>query len=168
MSTEEDLAFERIMDRLRIKRVTVLSAHPPSGKAYDTELIRIPARAKHAGRYHLDAIFVLDEFLFLMELKGRLSESSHDITKLQGLLSEYSLADILKFVRKRVNRADVPWETIKQVVPSLGCILCDCSLPADFVVVESKTSDLVRCYVGNSIFNKAECQSALTKVFDSV
>jgi hypothetical protein len=167
MPTEEDIAFERIMQRLAEKQAIVLSAHPPSGKSYDTELIRIPARDRNAGRYHLDLIFVLNEFLYLVELKGRLSESSQDILKLRKLLSEYSLSEILRFVRKRVNRKGVNWEEIRYAVPTLGCTKCDCSLPADFAVLEATSPDRLVFFLGNRVEQQLDCHNSLFTTFDS-
>jgi len=166
MPTLEDLAYERIVNRLSEKRVLILSAHPPSGKAYDTELIRIPARNRHAGRYHIDLIFIIEPFLFLMELKGKTSESSDDVAKLQKLFADYDLPELLKVIRKRVNRTDVKWCQVKQAVPVIGATIADAAIPSDFVLVSATDDNAISLIVGEAVPAHRDCHESLVKVFE--
>ncbi len=81
--TLEDIAFDRIVDFIRNNdNFDLLSAHPPSGKSYFTDLIRIPYPHKNiaAGRRsNIDIIFCSSRYLYLCEVKGIADESDDDI-----------------------------------------------------------------------------------------
>lgn len=135
MPSLEDGVYEWILQRLRESDARVLSAHPPSGKAYDTDLIRIPSRRQNAGRYHVDVIFTCRDLLFLLELKGRSSECDGDVKKLRAILSDHDLSSLLAILRRRISVDNVNWDDIQAVVPAVGVAILTVPLPKDIVAI---------------------------------
>ncbi|MCE9608500.1 MAG: hypothetical protein K8U03_26750 [Planctomycetia bacterium] len=165
MPTLEDEAYQRLVDRLNERRITVISAHPPSGKAYDSELVRIPAKERNSGRYHADIIFVIDTVLFICELKGKSSESTSDVAKLRGIIADYTVAELVSFIRKRTNVATVNWAAITKVVGLIGVVVGDASLPDDIVSIVASAPAEFEVDVGNTLPDASGLREALARVF---
>ncbi len=165
MATLEDLAYDRLFNRLSECSAAILSAHPPSGKAYDAELIRIPAKQRHAGRYHIDVIFILGRFLFLCELKGSSSESADDVSKLRDLTKDYTLDQLVSFISKRVNRTDIDWPSITEMVKVIGVVMHDCPMPGDFATLVAIAPGTFEVIVGNDVDSAGDVRSILATVF---
>jgi hypothetical protein len=165
MASLEDQAFDGITRRLYGGAAKVLSAHPPSGKAYGTDLVRIPAKDRHAGRYHVDIIFLVDGLLFLTELKGRSSESQDDCEKLARILQDYDVAALVKILRIRVSRDDIDWESVSGAVPAIGVSIMDAAAPPDTVCIVASPEGTVRWQVGSALPGAPIIEAALVKAF---
>jgi|ERR1041385_1716001 hypothetical protein len=133
----------------------VLSYHPPNGKAYETDLIRIPKRGLRKSavrdRYHIDLIFIVGDSLVLVELKCNLSESSDDINKLREIKDTYPLEDLKRLIAARLTTVSTDvLDNINDIVIALGVEIINSEVPNDFVVFEAKEAGItVRC--GNEI-----------------
>ncbi|WP_223907951.1 hypothetical protein [Geobacter sp. AOG1] len=105
--TQEDIAFDGIIKYITSDpKLHLISAHPPSGKSYTTDLIRFPSPTQKktgAERYHVDIIFCSSTHLFLCEVKGSTAESQQDILKLNSLISHYSVDKLKKFIIDRLT-----------------------------------------------------------------
>jgi hypothetical protein len=103
----------------------ILSFHPPSSKAYASDLIRIPKLnadgSRSRSRNHVDVVFITAHELWLVELKGKYSESADDILKLAEIKSSYSDKELITFIS---NRVTVPLtydlNHINEVVTAIG------------------------------------------------
>jgi hypothetical protein len=108
------------------RNVTLISYHPPDGKAYATDLIRIPKKAKTVNattrdRYHVDVIFTISNYLVLVELKCSLAESEQDIAKLREIRDTYTLQELISIISRRLTTADPQiLENISELVLALG------------------------------------------------
>lgn len=127
MTTCEDRVGLFLYDHLaQNSNVTIISYHPPDGKAYATDLIRIPKKKNQSGigardRYHVDVIFVVSNFLVLVELKCSLNESEQDILKLREIRDTYSLQELISIITKRLTTASPDLlENIEELVLALG------------------------------------------------
>ncbi len=90
--TAETRTYNRLHAALRARQgITLIGGHPPSAKSYDTDLIRIPNPSDPSARWHVDLVFCSKETLYLCELKGALSESGDDITKLAEIIRAHPL-----------------------------------------------------------------------------
>jgi hypothetical protein len=101
-----------------------------------------------------------------MELKGKTSESSDDVAKLQKLFADYDLPELLKVIRKRVNRTDVKWCQVKQAVPVIGATIADAAIPSDFVLVSATDDNAISLIVGEAVPAHRDCHESLVKVFE--
>ena len=117
---------EQLVEWLNTKTdAQVLSFHPPSSKAYASDLIRIPKLnsdgSRSRSRNHVDVIFITAHELWLVELKGRYSESADDISKLAEIKGSYSDKELIIFIS---NRVTVPLKydlsQIDRVVTAIG------------------------------------------------
>ena len=156
MPTCEDNVGLRLKNHLfQNPNTTVLSYHPPNGKAYETDLIRIPKRGVREtavrDRYHIDLIFVANDCLVLVELKCHLSESGDDIEKLREIRNTYTLPDLLRIIGARLTTTPVELlHNIRHLVLALGVETIDREIPQDFVVFEAQETKLTLFY-GNVI-----------------
>jgi hypothetical protein len=91
-------------------------------------------------RYHVDVVFVGGQFLFLIELKCRLSEGAADIIKLQDIKASYTLEELLNLI---VRRATVPLDlsSVQHLVLGLGFEVFDRpSIPSEFIAFNTGTT----------------------------
>ncbi len=103
----------------------VLSFHPPSSKAYASDLIRIPKLnddgSRSRDRNHIDVVFLTATKLWLVELKCKYSESGDDIQKLRDIKASYSNQELIQFIQ---NRLTVPLKfnlaNVNEVVAAIG------------------------------------------------
>lgn len=127
----------------QIPNTRVVSFHPPSGKAYDSDLLRIPKRVgrmRTRERYHVDVVFINCGVLFLIELKCRLSECDHDILKLREIRDSNGLKGILELIQKR-STGDNCMKDITDLVLGLGFEIADSeSIPPEFITFCTSTS----------------------------
>jgi hypothetical protein len=144
--TCETRVGNRLVNWLQLQpQFTVLSYHPTSAKAYQTELIRIPrldangTRTKE--RYHVDVIFLTSTALWLVELKCRTSESIFDIAKLREIRTRYTLPRLLSLIRSRLTSAEPELlSTVQHLYIALGVEFVDACVPDDvsvFVVTDN-------------------------------
>ncbi len=134
--------------------VQILSYHPTSAKAYQSEIIRISRRLPNGtrtrDRYHVDLIFVYGEELWLTELKCNLSESWGDIEKLTDIASSYTLEELTTIIAGRLTSIfPVDLKRIERLVLSLGVMNIDSRIPEGFVVFRAREDS------GVSILNRA-------------
>lgn len=118
------------------KSCQIVSFHPPSGKAYGSDLVRIPRRSggdRTRERYHVDVVVAEGEFLLLLELKCRLSESDADVAKLRDIRESYAITELLELIRRRTTTsADL--SGVRKLVLGLGYEVQDqVEVPEDFV-----------------------------------
>lgn len=165
MSTPEDKVYERIRCFLDKGNANVISGHPPSSKAYDTDLVRLPAPGRHAGRYHIDIIFAINGLLVLTELKGKSSESFSDIEKLRDIIGSYSRAELVRLIRIRTNRKDIDWSAIDKIIPAIGVEFCDTIYPDDFVTIIAGSDETIKFCVGNSVPDQKVVERYLSMAF---
>ncbi len=148
MPTCEDNVGLRLKNSLfKNSDVVVLSYHPPNGKAYETDLIRIPKRGVRRtairDRYHIDLIFIVNDCLVLVELKCYLSESDDDIDKLREIRDTYALAELLSIIGARLTTvSDEVLENVRRLVLALGVESINREIPPEFVVFEAQETDL--------------------------
>lgn len=151
MSIEDDV-FRRLWALyVAESNVVIHSAHPPSGKAYHTA--HIPFRRKDLGagagrRYHLDYIVQIGDVLLLQELKGRDSESSDDITKLETFMDEYPLDRLLPIMRRRVPNPEA-LDRVSLLIPSLGFEASTTQLPTNFACFKAAPDSTQLSYLGH-------------------
>jgi hypothetical protein len=135
--------------------VIILSYHPPDGKAYETDLIRIPKRGIRdtavRDRYHVDLIFIVGNCLVLVELKCHLSESGDDIVKLREIRETYSLPELTRLISARLTT--VPANVVNKIerlVLALGVETINANIPSEFAVYEAKESEIT-LHFGNGV-----------------
>ena len=126
-----------------LPEVQILSYHPTSAKAYQSEIIRIsrklPDGKRTRDRYHVDLIFVYNEELWLTELKCNLSESSGDIEKLADIASSYTLEELTALIAGRLTSISPTFlKRIRRLVLSLGVMNVDSQIPEGFVVFRAR------------------------------
>jgi hypothetical protein len=114
----------------------IVSFHPPSGKAYGTDSIRIPKVLdghRTRDRYHIDALVIGGSFLFLFEFKCRLSECDDDVAKLREINKCYRPDALVDLIRRRVT-VDLDLSPVKHIIPGLGFEVKDRdTVPGDFL-----------------------------------
>jgi len=159
----EDIAFNFIISHLKAKLINIISAHPPSGKAYDTDLIRLPAKNRNSGRYHIDVIFESEGVLCLTEIKGSTGESADDIIKLRAIVNEYTRLELIKLIRKRSCLETVDWDNINFIVPVIGAAIGGVQCPHDFVFLTTGSHGNITLEIGTSI--NLEAKGRLSKLF---
>lgn len=166
MLSLEDITYDKIIRAVVRSEANLISAHPPSGKAYDTPLIRIPAYGRNSGRYHIDLIFEFECILFLVELKGCSSESIKDIDKLRKILGDYSQDELVRLIQNRSEQEGVDWKSIFVTVPAIGVSIHDLDVPPDFVtIIAPVVEEPIQIIVGAAIPNQQVVQDVLSKVF---
>jgi hypothetical protein len=139
------------------KKATLISYHPPDGKAYATDLMRIPKKNKIAGsatrdRYHVDIIFIISNYLVLVELKCSLAESEHDISKLREIRDTYSLQELISIISRRLTTSNPKiLENINQLVLALGYenSSANIELPSEFICFKVIDGDVSIQYGDN-------------------
>lgn len=138
--TREQRVFEALKAQLLTRTdITIIALHPPSGKAYDTGLIRFPVVAndiKTRGRNHVDAIFIASDTIYLIELKGSSRESVADIVKLRALRDVLGLAKILTIIRCRQPEHVSALHRVVKLVIGLGVECHDVLTPNEFIVFQ--------------------------------
>jgi hypothetical protein len=144
MPTCEDRVAEALFNWFKNRRkCQIISYHPPSSKAYRTDLVRIPKRANKVQtreRYHVDVVVTESEYLFLIELKCRLSESDDDIAKLYDIAHSYMLGELLELIKRRAT-IPIDLTKVRQLVLGLGFENFDQpNAPNDFITFCTKTS----------------------------
>lgn len=128
-----DALYRWLVDR---QNCHILSFHPPSGKAYGTDLLRISKKSagvRTRERFHVDLVFTEGSFLFLAELKCRLSECNDDIAKLREIRDTYELVELLDLICRRMTTG---WQVkgIQTLVLCLGFEILDRqTLPGEFL-----------------------------------
>ena len=137
--TKEDIVFNVIVDYITTnKNFSLLSAHPPSGKAYFTDLVRIPTPNQDktgARRAHIDLIFCSKKLLYLCELKGSSSESKEDIEKLLSIQEHYSLANLKQFISNRLTSPSLYLKSCQDLVLAIGCSSINSHLTENFLYI---------------------------------
>ena len=122
MTAEDHVAYALRQFYLSFPRVDIISFHPPSGKAYETHLVRFPVLENlgiASKRRHLDFIVRCGRFLILQELKGDAASSADDQVKLLALQRELGITGIIKTIARRVpSITNAP--AIDRLVLSLG------------------------------------------------
>lgn len=122
----ETVVGEKLVDWLKAHtEAQILSFHPPSSKAYASDLVRIPKLnadgTRSRSRNHVDVVFANSTELWLVELKCKYSESSDDISKLNELKASYTDTGLINLI---ANRITVPMKydlrSIKKVIPAIG------------------------------------------------
>jgi hypothetical protein len=81
----------------------------------------------------LDAIWVIEECLFLVELKCSSSESGKDIEKLRRIRDKLGLEQIITFLRRQGVEIT---EQVTQLALLIGVEKVDTIIPADLTVLE--------------------------------
>jgi hypothetical protein len=136
--TEEDFVAYALWEMyLSFPRVEIISFHPPSGKAYDTPLVRFPNLKNLGGaskRKHLDFIVRCGRFLILQELKGAAGSSKEDQAKLLALHDELGTSGIVRTIAKRVP-AITKLPKIDRIVLSLGFSTNNATVSGPFTTV---------------------------------
>jgi hypothetical protein len=104
----ETIVGEKLVDWIKTNtEAQILSFHPPSSKAYGSDLIRFPKLnsdgSRSRSRNHVDVVFITLSELWLVELKCKYSESSDDVAKLEELKGSYSDVELIKFISNRVT-----------------------------------------------------------------
>lgn len=137
--TKEDIVFNVIVDYItNNKNFSLLSAHPPSGKSYFTDLVRIPTPSQDrtgARRVHIDLIFCSEKFLYLCELKGSSDESKEDIEKLLSIQTHYSLPNLKQFILNRLTSPSLYLESCQDLVLAIGCSSINSQLANNFLYI---------------------------------
>ena len=146
MPTCEDGVGERLYNWFADQPVfSIVSFHPPSGKAYATDIIRIPkvVNGKYTGeRYHVDLIVASERVLYLIELKCRLSESNDDITKLREIVRSYGIVGLLNIINKR-STTGIDLSHINSLVIGLGFQHFDMPFaPSEFITFTCTPDDI--------------------------
>lgn len=135
------------------KSCQIVSFHPPSGKAYSSDLVRISRRSRGnrtSDRYHVDVVVVEGEFLLLLELKCRLSEAGEDVAKLRDIRDSYTVTELLELIRRRTTTsADL--SGVRRLVLGVGYEIQDQEEgPEDFLTFRASTTQpLIRA--GNAV-----------------
>lgn len=134
--------FQRIRDSLvAIENATLISLHPPSGKAYESDLIRFPVfegEVRTRKRMHVDIIFAHSGSLYLLELKPASTQSAEDIRKLERLRDEVGLGEMLRIIGRRVDSSlTKKLEEVRSLVIGLGVGKHDSPTPPGFIVIET-------------------------------
>ena len=147
--TPERIVFDTIVDFINSNsNFSLISAHPPNGKSYFTDLVRIPTPTQNrtgARRAHIDLIFCSETFLYLCELKGSSSESEEDIEKLLNIKDHYSLPKLKRFISSRFTRRSPFLESCQDLALTIGCGSINSPLAEDFLyilVTENKHIEL--------------------------
>ena len=138
--TQEDMVFDAIVDFITANsNFSLLSAHPPSGKSYFTNSVRIPTPNQNrtgARRSHIDLIFCSETLLYFCELKGSSSESKEDIEKLLSIKNHYSLPELKQFISSRLtSRRSLYLESCQDLVLTIGCASINSPLDENFLYI---------------------------------
>ena len=154
MTLEEHVAYT-LLEHYRTKpAVDVISFHPPSGKAYETPLVRFPI-LKNSGsgaskRRHLDFIVRAGRYLILQELKGDAAGLSDDFLKLDALHQEYDLDRLMNTLAKRVPRVRTG-PTIDRVLLSVGYSTDNGTIPERFTGFKVSMTKQITVRWGNTL-----------------
>jgi hypothetical protein len=153
MTGEDRVAYALKEFYLACPKVEIISFHPPSGKSYETALIRFPhplERRAASKRRHVDFILRCGRFLILQELKEDAASTSADQKKLSEMRSELGLAGIVATIVKRCPRlADGP--TVNRLVLSLGFASANVVIPSQFAVFRVEATGKVDVVLGDSV-----------------
>jgi Holliday junction resolvase-like predicted endonuclease len=105
--TSETVASEALFEYFKAAPCSsVLSWHPPDGKAYFTRLLYLPIDGK---RSHIDLIIQIKKTLIFIEVKDCLSNSYEDVEKLKRITAVFSLEKIIKqFSRQGITFNEFP------------------------------------------------------------
>jgi len=116
LDTCEEIVHKKIHSYFNKKSYFFVSYHPPNSKRYKTPNVRFPKINGNIrkGRDIVDFIFMSKEELLLIEAKCKLSETKEDQKKLERILSNYSITDMLSlFKRYGVNIPMKPTKIVK-------------------------------------------------------
>lgn len=145
--TLEDIAFNSIINFLQNnKNFDLLSAHPPSGKSYFTDLIRIPEPIRDgtaAKRYHVDIIFCSDRVLYLCEVKGIADESDDDIAKLKNLKKCYSIQELKKIISDRLTLPSSRLLSVQNIVIAIGATKTGKRIDNEFLYIMAAKNNML-------------------------
>lgn len=137
--TAEARAGRRIISALiDSTNIEVLSYHPTSSKAYETDLIRIPKRigaARTKERYHVDIIAASPDTLWLIELKGQSAESDLDVKKLKEICNTYSVDELVDIILRRQTTSQSTLKEIRHIQMCLGVETHNAQIPPDVLVL---------------------------------
>ena len=137
--TQERIVFDTIVDFIAANsNFSLLSAHPPNGKSYFTDLVRIPTPNQNrtgARRAHIDLIFCSETLLYLCELKGSSSESEEDIEKLLSIKDRYPLPELKQFITNRLTSQSLYLESCQDLVLTIGCASINSPLSENFLYI---------------------------------
>lgn len=135
MDSCEARVCEKLYRRaLSLKFVNILSWNPPNSKSYRAPNLKLPwMEGKRRRRDSLDAIWTVEDCLFLVELKCCSSESGKDIEKLRRIRDNLGLEQIVVFLRRQ--GVDIE-ERVTQLALIIGVERVDTETPSDFTVLE--------------------------------
>jgi hypothetical protein len=136
MTVEDHVAYALRRYYLSFPNVEIISFHPPSGKAYETPLVRFPVLENlgiASKRRHLDFSIRCGRFLILQELKGDAASSFDDQIKLIALQRELGIAGIVKTIARRIPIITAQ-PTINRLILSLGFSICNQTITSPFSV----------------------------------
>lgn len=143
--TLEDKAFNGILRHIEASdRLSLLSAHPPSGKSYNSDLIRIPSPQQDrtaSTRAHIDIIFCSKSFLYLCEVKGDALESDNDIKKLRAIVEMYGVEGLKRLIANRLTHKDLNLRTVQKIIPAIGCASVSCEVERGMLYIIASDED---------------------------
>lgn len=122
----ETIVGEKLVSWLSLNTsAQILSFHPPSSKAYSSDLIRIPKLSlggfQSRDRNHVDIVFLTARNLWFVELKCAFSESVEDMRKLKSLKSSFTKEQIVQIIKNRITVPfSYPVEAIKDIRIAIG------------------------------------------------
>lgn len=153
--TPEDEAFNSIVDHIHLnKNLLLISAHPPSGKSYFTDLIRIPSPLQNKTgnrRAHIDIIFCSKQYLYLCEVKGTSKQAREDILKLRSMRDHYTFEKLSKLISDRLTQLNILLKSCNELVLAIGCNTVDSDLEQDILYIQTKGNKLSLRGYSNSI-----------------
>ena len=143
----EDEAFNALTAFICFnKNLELISAHPPSGKSYFTDLIRIPSPTQNKTgnrRAHIDIIFCSKQYLYLCEVKGTAKEANEDIIKLRSIRDYYQLDKLKNFIIERLTQPYSFLKCCSELVLAIGCTKVDSKLEQDILYIQAEDANSV-------------------------
>jgi|GEM_PF-4928434 len=154
MDSCETRVCENLYKRaLLMNFVTILSWNPPNAKSYRAPNLKLPwLDGQRRRRDSLDAIWVIEECLFLVELKCFSSESGKDVEKLRRIRDRLGLEQIVTFLRRQGVEIG---KGVTQLVLTIGVNKVDTPIPADFIVLEV-TNEGISPFFGAQVTGQAQ------------
>ena len=136
--TKEDRVGDAMLKYLHNRSdIEIISFHPTSGKAYQTDTIRFKVQRNGTAtstRYHVDMILVVGDLLLLIEFKGTSAESTNDVTKLRDLRETYSLQEFIRIISRRLSLSNSSIGQVTELVLAIGVEDHNAHVPDDVAV----------------------------------
>lgn len=139
--TDEERASEDLYDYF-VKFTKVHCWHPPDSKSYFTLLLQVPNNnnAKKSGRDHIDLIIQKEKILMLLEVKGKLTESDKDITKLRRIRDTFTLNELVELFRQQGAKFENKPE---ELIIGIAARFVNCNAPDDLAVFKAGDGKVV-------------------------